>query len=154
MPVRALVEKYRELYGEPTRTRNRDYLQKRLAWRIQELAEGGLPASALARIRQLGDDLPEPWRRRLAPKFNEPQDPRMPVIGTVLRRIHDGVEHRVTVCADGFDYQGRIFTSLSAVAKHITKVPWNGFLFFGLKKRLDSSQEAPRHGRRTSKELG
>ena len=50
MNVGQLAEKYRELYGEPTRTRNKEYLRKRLAWRIQELAEGGLPASALERI--------------------------------------------------------------------------------------------------------
>ena len=64
MNVGQLAEKYRELYGEPTRTRNKDYLRKRLSWRIQELAEGGLPASALERIAQLGDDVPERWRMR------------------------------------------------------------------------------------------
>ena len=64
MTVGQLAEKWRKLYGEPTRTRNKDYLKKRLAWRIQELAEGGLSQGALARIHQLGDQMPERWRMR------------------------------------------------------------------------------------------
>jgi len=64
MNVGQLAEKDRELYGEPTRTRNKEYLRKRLAWRIQEQVEGGLSASALERIAQLGDDVPERWRMR------------------------------------------------------------------------------------------
>ena len=64
MSVGELAEKYREVFGEPTRTRNKDYLKKRLAWRIQELAEGGLSQGALARIHQLGDQMPERWRMR------------------------------------------------------------------------------------------
>lgn len=90
MNVGQLAEKYRELYGEPTRTRNKEYLRKRLAWRIQELPEGGLQASALERISQLGDDVPERWRMRQAAQVQdlgtvqptEPRDPRVPPVGT------------------------------------------------------------------------
>ncbi|MFP2962575.1 DUF2924 domain-containing protein, partial [Myxococcus sp. 1LA] len=64
MSVPDLAAKYLELYGEPTRSRNRDYLKKRLAFRIQELAEGGLSARAVTRISELGDKLPERWRMR------------------------------------------------------------------------------------------
>jgi hypothetical protein len=147
MSVGQLAEKWRELYGEPTRTRNKDYLKKRLAWRIQELAEGGLSASALARITELGDQMPERWRMRLAPTDAtpapalEPRDPRIPPVGTVLRRVFQGVAHEVTVCSEGFEYAGQRFKTLSAVAKHITGTPWNGFLFFGLKKRVEAARE-------------
>ena len=149
MNVGQLAEKYRELYGEPTRTRNKEYLRKRLAWRIQELAEGGLPASALERIAQLGDDLPERWRMRQAAHERnagpaqplEPRDPRVPPVGTVLHRVFNGVAHEVTVCSEGFEHGGERFKTLSAVAKHITATPWNGFLFFGLKKRVETTSE-------------
>ena len=66
MTVGDLAELYRELYGEPTRTRNKDYLRKRLQFRLQELANGGLPAKALAKISELGAELPERWRIRQA----------------------------------------------------------------------------------------
>lgn len=156
MNVGALAEKYRELYGEPTRSRNKDYLKKRLAWRIQELAEGGLSQSALARIQQIGDQLPERWRMRLgqpegapqpladaAPVVQalEPRDPRVPPVGTVLRRVFDGKTHEVTVCAEGFEYAGRRYKSLSAVATEITGTRWNGYLFFSLRKRNAMTEE-------------
>ena len=107
MNVGQLAEKYRELYGEPTRTRNKEYLRKRLAWRIQEQVEGGLSASALERIAQLGDDVPERWRMRQAAQVQdlgtvqptEPRDPRVPPVGTVLRRVFNGVAHEFTVCS-------------------------------------------------------
>ena len=155
MNVGALAERYRELYGEPTRSRNKDYLKKRLAWRIQELAEGGLSQGALARIHQLGDQLPERWRMRqgqpegATPTTSaeppavlalEPRDPRVPPVGTVLRRVFDGKAHEATVCAEGFEYEGRRYKSLSAIATEIAGTRWNGFLFFGLKKR-DSARE-------------
>lgn len=149
MSVGALAEKYRELYGEPTRSRNKAYLQKRLAWRIQELAEGGLSKSALERIAQLGDELPERWRMRQAQvqeqrqpqPLEEPRDPRLPPVGTTLRRIFNGATHEVTIGSDGFEYGGTRFKTLSAVAKHITGTPWNGYLFFGLKKPLADVRE-------------
>lgn len=148
MTTGQLAEKYRELYGEPTRARNKPYLQKRLAWRIQELAEGGLPASALKRIEELGDDLPERWRMKQDAKARpaapiealEPRDGRVPPVGTVLRRIFNGVTHEVTVCAEGFAYGGERFKTLSAVARHISGTPWNGFLFFGLTQRAPAGK--------------
>ncbi|MBC7174422.1 MAG: DUF2924 domain-containing protein [Polyangiaceae bacterium] len=156
MNVGALAEKYRELYGEPTRSRNKDYLRKRLAWRIQELAEGGLSQGALARIHQLGDQMPERWRMRQrqpegetsAPtealqvvQALEPRDPRVPPVGSVLRRVFEGKTYEVAVCAEGFEYAGQRYKSLSAIATEIAGTRWNGFLFFGLKKRGESVRE-------------
>jgi hypothetical protein len=62
-------------------------------------------------------------------------DPRNPVTGTKLLREWDGVEHAVTVLKDGFDWRGRKFKSLSAVAREITGTRWNGYRFFGLRER-------------------
>ncbi|KAA0250330.1 MAG: DUF2924 domain-containing protein [Acidobacteria bacterium] len=134
-----LAAQYETLFGAPPRSRNRQYLRKRLAYRIQELAEGGLSPRALDRIDQLIRLAPPPWRRpaagshglaaqpRLAPAT---RDPRLPSPGTVLTRIHRGVEHRVTVLVDGFEYRDERYRSLSKIARKITGTPWNGFLFF------------------------
>jgi hypothetical protein len=138
MTVPELLVKYRELYGEPTRSRNRDYLRKRLCWRVQELAEGGLPPRALEKIVELGDQLPERWRMREKgayplpepPKPSAPRDPRLPPVGTVLTRAYRGEIHQVVVRVDGVEYQGEQFRSLSAVARKITGTPWNGYAFF------------------------
>ncbi|MBU8900710.1 DUF2924 domain-containing protein [Corallococcus sp. M34] len=150
MSVPELAEKYQELYGEPTRSRNRDYLKKRLAFRIQELTEGGLSTRAVARIAELGDKLPERWRMRQVedakPSALPPpaavggrapaadgRDARLPPQGTVLTRVFKGTQHRVTVREGGIEYEGQLHRSLSSVAKLITGTAWNGFTFFNLK---------------------
>lgn len=140
MSVGELAEKYREVFGEPTRTRNKEYLRKRIAWRIQEFAEGGLSTRALERIEQLAPEAPARWRQPVArkdgasgkvvPITRPARDPRLPPPGTVLTRLHDGVEHKVTILDDGFEYRGERHRSLSKVARLITGTAWNGFLFF------------------------
>ncbi len=142
LTVAELVEKYREVFGVPTRTRNKDYLRKRVAWRIQELAEGGLSEKALARIEQLAPEAPVRWRATAATsaapaiEATTPQrDQRLPPVGSILHRTHGGVDHQVTVLEDGFEHQGERYATLSRVARAITGTPWNGFLFFGLKRR-------------------
>lgn len=152
MSVSQLHEKYREVFGEPSRSRNRDYLRKKVAWRVQELAEGGLSERARSRIATLSSGLPDGWRQRLQnptvtnkggtsrstnrrKKAVRKRDPRLPAPGSTLRRIHKGEEHTVTVHEIGFEYDGTHYTSLSKVAHAITGTPWNGFVFFGLKKR-------------------
>jgi hypothetical protein len=138
MTVGELAEKFREVFGVPTRTRNKQYLRKRIAWRIQELAEGGLSPRALERIEQLAPQAPVRWRQPVArsgggqgiPATGPPRDPRLPPPGTVLTRVHGCSEHKVTVLADGFEYRGERHRSLSKIARLITGTPWNGFLFF------------------------
>jgi hypothetical protein len=156
MSVSQLMARYRELYGEPTHSRNGGYLRKRLAWRIQELAEGGLSPRTLAKIAELGDELPERWRRRRAEPLPEApatptativspvpapaspaskhRDPRLPPIGTVLTRVYEGVAHEVAVESEGFGFGGKQFKTLSAIARQITGTQWNGYSFFGLPK--------------------
>ena len=145
MSVGELHEKWRELYdGEEPRSRNKYFLWRRLAWRVQELAYGGLSERAKARIKEIQAMNP-PIRVR-PPRGWEPpangdvspktyRDERLPAPGTVLTRTYRGEEYRVTVLDDGFEWDGRHFKSLSAVARAITGQKWNGPLFFGLTKR-------------------
>jgi hypothetical protein len=150
MTTSQLADKYLELYGEPTRSRNKDYLRKRLAWRVQELAEGGLSERALERIKELGDQLPERWRMRTAspaPAVTPPPraiDPRLPPPGSVITRTYRGTAHSLVVKDDGFEYDGRHFASLSAIARHITGTAWNGHLFFGLRKKRPAQPDEAR----------
>lgn len=144
MSVAELREKWSEVYGEPTSAGNKAYLKKRLAWRIQELAEGGLSDRAKARIQELVADAPIRWR---APRPSagaaggaNGRDPRLPEPGTVITRSHGGAEHRVTVLDDGFEYAGERYETLSRVAKVITGAHWNGYLFFDLKQRQRGSE--------------
>jgi hypothetical protein len=140
MTVAELAEKYHELFGVPTRTRNKDYLRRRLAWRIQEQQQGGLSSRALERIERLAPQAPARWHEPASKKAgsggsrrrrnSELRDPRLPPPGHVLTRIHDGVEHKVTILSDGFEYRGEQHRSLSQIAKLITGTPWNGFRFF------------------------
>ena len=149
MTVGQLREKWIELYREPTRSCNRAFLWKRLAWRVQELAYGGLSERAKARIAELNHDGD---LRFLPPRRWDPdaivalgatsgqgarpvRDPRLPSPGAVITRQYRSQEIRVTVLEKGFEYQGRPFNSLSAVAKAVTGQKWNGWLFFGLTRR-------------------
>jgi Protein of unknown function (DUF2924) len=134
-----LAEKYLVLFGQPARSRNKDFLRKRLAWRIQELAEGGLSERALARIEELGADALTSRRRPVRagmpasprpPSGGAARDPRLPPAGTVVRRLHGTTEHSVAVLEDGFEYKGGRYRSLSKIARVITGTPWNGYLFF------------------------
>ena len=101
--------------------------RSRLAYRVQELAYGGLKPETLARLDALGEqfDGGKVSVRRMR------GDDR-PIAGTQLIREYQGVEHVVTVMRDGYDYQGRPYQSLSAIARHITGTRWNGRVFFGL----------------------
>jgi Protein of unknown function (DUF2924) len=103
-----------------------------LAYRIQELAYGGLKPVTVTRLETLGEKLDggNITLRRIR------ADDR-PIAGTRLVREYQGVEHVVTVLADGFDYEGRPYRSLSAIARAITGTRWNGWTFFGLRSRGD-----------------
>ncbi len=135
MTVGELRDRYAEVFGEQPRSRNKNYLWKRIAFRIQELAEGGISERALRRAEQLARD--SDLRLRPPPGTSVPtepttpaRDPRLPPAGTTIRRIFKGKEHSVRVLEDSFEYEGRSFASLSAVARVIAGTHWNGFLFF------------------------
>lgn len=129
-PTPKLKEQWRELFDTEPPPYNRRFLEHRLAYRIQELAYGGLKPDTIERLEALAEDLDggDPTRRR------QPAKDR-PIAGTRLVRGWQGVEHCVTVRDDDFEYQGRPYKSLSAVARAITGTRWNGLIFFGLKNQ-------------------
>ena len=140
LSMEELRARYLELFGEESKSRNKDYLFKRIAYRLQELKHGGLTEAARARAESLAEHAPV--RRRLPPgaaeeltRVAQPRDPRLPPVGTVLRRTFNGAEHEVTVLDDGFEYQGERFTSLSVLASKIAGTRWNGYGFFRLLKK-------------------
>jgi hypothetical protein len=150
MTVDELRTRYGEVFGEEPRSRHRQWLVKRIAWRIQALAEGGLSERARRRAAELANDadlrltapiataveLPAPSQagqpRTAVVKAHFSTDRRLPPPGTVLARPYKGQTLRVIVRADGFEYEGEAYNSLSAVAKAITGSHCNGYLFFGL----------------------
>jgi DUF2924 family protein len=129
-PMADLKQRWRELFGTEPPAFSRTYLQSRLAYRIQELAYGSLKAETVARLEALGEKLDggNITLRRIR------ADDR-PIAGTRLIREYQGVEHTVTVLPEGFEFEGRPYRSLSAVARVITRTRWNGWTFFGLRAR-------------------
>ena len=130
MSVRELKAEWEKLSGIAAPNNSRKFLEFRIAYRIQELTYGGPDMETRRMLDLLADEVEghAGRKRRIA-------DPRNPVTGTKLIREWDGVEHTVTVLKDGFDWQGRKFKSLSAVARAITGTRWNGYRFFGLRER-------------------
>jgi len=127
-PTADLKEQWKDLFGTEPHSFNRSYLESRLAYRIQELAYGGLRPETIRRLERLGEQLDggDIATRRIRADVR-------PIAGTRLIREFQAVEHVVTVTADGFDWQGRPYKSLSAIARAITGTRWNGWVFFGLK---------------------
>jgi hypothetical protein len=124
----ALKQQWRELFGTEPPPYNRRFLESRLAYRIQELAYGGLKPETLARLKALGEQLDG---GKITVRRMRGDD--RPIAGTQLIREYQGVEHVVTVTRDGYEYQGQPYQSLSAIARAITGTRWNGRVFFGLR---------------------
>ena len=127
-PTPKLKEQWRQLFESEPPAFNRRYLESRLAYRIQELAYGGLKPETVRRLEKLGEELDG---GRVDVRKRPAND--RPISGTRLIREYQGVEHCVTVRDDDFEYQGRPYKSLSAIARAITGTQWNGVVFFGLK---------------------
>jgi len=127
-PTPDLKKQWRDLFETEPPPFNRRYLESRLAYRIQELAYGGLKPETIRRLERLGEELDggNIKTRRIRADLR-------PIAGTRLLREWQGVEQIVTVMQDGFEWQGRPYKSLSALARAITGTRWNGWVFFGLK---------------------
>jgi hypothetical protein len=145
LAVKQLRSRYAEVFGETTNAKNKVWLVKRVAWRLQALAEGDLSERARQRAAALANDadlrLNPPRTSAPAPAAEErtqtrtlrfQADDRLPPPGTVLTRTYKGEALQVMVLADGFEHQGQVYASLSAVAKAITGSHCNGYLFFRL----------------------
>jgi hypothetical protein len=127
MPMKDLWQLWDNHFPRRPGTWNRDYVTSRVAYKIQEAAHGGVDADIRRRLVRLGESQSVFGKRR-------PEVHLMP--GTMLLREYESQEYRVTVTPEGFyDLGGKVFKSLSAVARHITGVNWSGPAFFGVKQK-------------------
>ena len=147
MTVRELRTRYAEVFGEETRAGNKPWLVKRIAWRLQSLAEGDLSDRARQRAAELANDAdvrlsppkakpatPGPTARTKTPAIVTKGDDRLPPPGTTITREYKGQTLQIKVLQTGFEFEGEVYKSLSAVAKAITGQHCNGFHFFRLGK--------------------
>jgi hypothetical protein len=144
--------KYFEVFGEQSRSANRGFLFRRIAFRLQARAEGDLSERARRRALEIADD--SDLRLQVSKSLfgdianhksisaadvgkhrSRPRDSRLPIPGTVLTRQFNNRRIVVTVLDDGFEYQSKRYGSLSAVAREVTGTRWNGLSFFGLAER-------------------
>ncbi len=145
MSVNQLAKRFEEVFGEQCRSRHKRYLIRRIAWRLQADAEGGLTDRARQRAEELANDaeirVTPPREKRKSSDDDAPaetipltggRDSRLPPPGNWIERDYKGRTIRVLVIADGFEYEGERYKSLSAIAKAVTGSHMNGFLFFRL----------------------
>ena len=151
LTVAALKTRFRELFGEESKSSNKQFLFRRIAWRMQANAEGDLSERARRRASEIASDGD---LRTRAPKgfvtgsscggersvdgSPRQRDWRLPAPGTLLTRRVDDRQIVVKVLGDGFEYESRRYRSLSAIAREVTGTRWNGLLFFGLTERRDA----------------
>lgn len=145
LKISALKKRYRELFGEESRSANKQFLFRRIAWRLQANSEGDLSERARRRAADIADD--RDLRVRAPKEFTArsdsgsvacscpPKDWRLPGPGTLLTRRVGNRQIVVKVLKDGFEYESRRYRSLSAIAREVTGTRWNGLLFFGLTER-------------------
>lgn len=133
LSVPDLKQRWRDLFGTEAPAYNRAFLTKRLAYRLQELTHGGLSAGTQAKMKDilreagLTEDGLMPGTGRPLKRSGD-----RPIVGTRLVRMWREDRHEVTVIEGGYEYQGRRYRSLSAIAQSITGTHWNGRAFFGL----------------------
>ncbi len=125
--LKALWRKLNETEPPPY---NRRFLESRLAYRIQELAYGGLKPGIAKKLEALGEQIDGRRSGKRKPRMDA-----KPIAGTRLVREWQGKVETVTVLAEGYEWQGRPYQSLSAVARAITGTRWNGWTFFGLRSQ-------------------
>ena len=146
LPMNTLRAKWQTLFGtEPPDTRNKRQLTIRLAYRIQELAFGGLSREAREKLEKLAG-----MSASGIDGSSVARDPDKPVPGTKFIREWQGAKVEVTALEEGFEYAGKNYRSLTAVATEITGTKWNGPDFFGLRRRTtDTSADTQPAGRKS-----
>jgi len=144
MTVTQLRARHVEVFGERTRSGHKDYLVKRIAWRLQAQAEGDLSERARRRAEELANDAdlrthaPRQQVENGRPAMTATatahfdHDPRVPLPGSILTRRYKDRDIVVKVMPKGFEYESEVYRSLSAVAKAVTGKHWNGYHFFNL----------------------
>ena len=146
--IRQLRARYAELFGQPTPTGNKTWLQRRIAWRLQALAQGDLSERARLHAQTLAHDADlrltapprniTPFQHPSTSRRTPSRRPARLTPGSLLTRSYKGKTLRVLVLPDGFRYAGHTFASLSAVARAITGSHCSGFLFFRIPQGVAS----------------
>jgi len=133
-----LIKRYKELYNEDATGTHKTYLWRKIAYKLQEQEHGSLSAKAKERLKALIEEFDPINNKALRP--DKPmvsqqapvKDKRLPIPGTVLTKEYKDTNYQVKVLEKGFEYNGNIYKTLSAIAKEITGAHWNGYLFFNL----------------------
>lgn len=137
-----LKAKYEEIFkGEKPTSNNKTYLWRKIAYRIQEIELGGLSTAIHARIGELIDRYdpvnnttlrPEEASQEETLKKRPSRDRRLPIPGTIITKEYKGKNLEIKIQEAGFEYCGKIYKTLTAIAKEVTGAHWNGYLFFNL----------------------
>jgi hypothetical protein len=143
--ISALKARYRDPFGEESRSSNKQFLVRRIAWRLQAQAEGDLSERARRRIAEIAEDTDLHSRvprgslgrpgQPVASSHGQRNDLRLPPSGTEIVRRFGNRDIVVKVLPNGFEYEHQRYRSLSAIAREVTGTRWNGLLFFGLTER-------------------
>ena len=137
-----LKTKYEELFpGQKAPSNNKVFLWRKIAYRIQELEHGGISAETQSKIQQLIQQYDPINNKALRPDNipeNQPKksgisrDKRLPIPGTVITKEYKGISLQIKVLETGFEYNSKVYKTLTAIAKEVTGAHWNGYLFFNL----------------------
>lgn len=140
--IAELQAEYEALFGgQKSPSDNKVHLVRKIAYRMQELEYGGLSEETNTRIAELIEKYDPINNKALRPQvvsggknvvaIPHLRDKRLPIPGTALQKKYKGQDYLVKVLEKGFEYKGKYYKSLSAVAYEITGAHWNGFSFFG-----------------------
>lgn len=134
-----LKTKYKEIFsGEEPPSNNKTFLWRKIAYKLQEQEYGILSAKAQDRLKALIEEFDPINNKALRPNTpalvlpESAKDKRLPIPGTVITKEYKDAKHRIKVLEKGFEYNAKIYKTLSAIAKEITGAHWNGYLFFSL----------------------
>lgn len=126
--------KYTDVFGQASPSSNKIFLWRKIAYRLQEKHYGGLSEATQGRIGELIDRYDPVNNKSLRPVTETgkktARDRRLPIPGAIIKKEYKGRVYDVKVLENGFEYEGKSYKTLSAVAKTITGAHWNGFLFF------------------------
>ena len=134
-----LKARYKELYGSETApSSNKVYLWRKIAYKLQEIEHGGLADQAQGKIEEFTQKYDPVNNKTLRPGKNSDnngklsRDKRLPIPGTIITKEYKGTSLEVKILEKGFEYNNKLYRSLTAIAKEVTSAHWNGYLFFGL----------------------
>ena len=138
MDVPQLMKKYRKVFGKKPRVKHKEHLQRKIAWKVQEQRFGGLSDAATRKLDDLIGKLDLPFngkKEAVTAALKGTRKPDEPAVGTVITRTWRGQDIHVNVVDNGYEWDGVVYKSLSAVARAVTGTRWNGRLFFHMTTR-------------------